>query len=189
VSRAVFLDRDGTLLVERGGPPTDPEAVELVPGAAAAVRELAGAGWRRVVVTNQSGLARGHYDLATYRAVTGRMRELLAAEGATLDAVCHCPHHPEGAVEEWSVVCDCRKPAPGLLLRAAEELGLDLAASWCIGDAARDVESGRAAGCRTILVLTGKGRGERERIDESATRVAADLREAARIVLAEGEGA
>jgi len=176
VSRAVFLDRDGTLLVERGGPPTRPEDVALLPDVSRGLRALAEAGFLLVVATNQSGLARGLYDEATYRAVTDRMEALLAEDGVKLDAVLHCPHHPDRTGP-----CACRKPEPGLLLEAAERLGIDLGRSFLIGDAVRDLEAGIAAGCRTILVRTGKGERERDAAAALTPRpdVAADLLDAA----------
>ena len=186
MKKAVFLDRDGTLLVERGGPPIDPADVALLPGAVAGLRTLRDAGFLLVVVTNQSGLARGLYDEATYRAVTARMTELLAAGGVTLEGVLHCPHHPE-----WSGPCDCRKPAPGLILTAVEQFGIDGKRSWVVGDAARDLEAGLAAGCRVILVRTGKGESQREAAANLRPRpaVVADLVAAARQILTEGEDA
>jgi D-glycero-D-manno-heptose 1,7-bisphosphate phosphatase len=180
LSRAVFLDRDGTILVERGQAAADPSEVELLPGAAEGLRTLRDAGYLLIVVTNQSGLARGLYDAAAYRAVTARMETLLAMESVALDRIEHCPHHPDRTGP-----CGCRKPEPGMLLRAAAALGVDRAASWCVGDAARDLRAGIAAGCRTVLVLTGKGEREREEAESLTSFVAADLAEAARIVLAE----
>src|SRR5690606_21848860 len=130
---AVFLDRDGTIVVERNYL-ADPARVELVPGAAAALRALAEAGYALVVVTNQSGIARGLYGEGEFRAVQRRIEELLAREGIRLDGVYHCPHHPD-----YTGPCECRKPAVGLYLRAARELGLDLSRSVCIGDRLKDV--------------------------------------------------
>jgi D-glycero-D-manno-heptose 1,7-bisphosphate phosphatase len=179
---AVFLDRDGTILVERGGPPTDPGAVELIPGAAEGLRALAKRGFAVVVVTNQSGIARGHFDESTYRAVTERMLALLEAEGARPDAVYHCPHHPS-----VHGPCSCRKPEAGMIFRAVDELRLDLGRSWCVGDAERDLRAGRAAGCDAILVLTGKGEAERASAEPIAYRVVADLAAAARLIL-NGDG-
>jgi D-glycero-D-manno-heptose 1,7-bisphosphate phosphatase len=176
---AVFLDRDGTLLVERGGPPVCPEEVDLNPGVADGLLTLGAAGFALVVVTNQSGIARGHYDEGTYRDVTSQMEDLLAASNVALDGVYHCPHHPDSA-------CDCRKPKPGLLLKAAQELEIDLGRSWCVGDATRDLEAGLAAGCRVVLVLTGKGESERTAAGSLGAHVAPDLEAAARVIVEEG---
>lgn len=150
---AVFLDRDNTL-IEDPGYINDPAAVRLLPGAGEALRRIRAAGYRAVVVTNQSGVARGRITEGQLVAVHARLRELLGAEGAELDAIYHCPYldGPEAVVAAYRRDSDLRKPRPGMLLLAARELGLDLARSWMVGDSARDVEAGRAAGCRTILI-------------------------------------
>ncbi|WP_205314843.1 galactose-1-phosphate uridylyltransferase [Nonomuraea lactucae] len=151
---AVFLDRDGTLTEPRHYP-SRPEHLVLSPGVAPHLRALRERGLALVVVTNQSGLARGLFGGDDLEAMHSHLRCRLAAEGVTLDAILHCPHHAEGVVPHLAVACDCRKPAPGLLLRAAHELGLDLSASWMVGDFASDVEAGRRAGCRTARVCYG----------------------------------
>ncbi len=156
---AVFLDRDGVL--NEGVP--DPAAgvlesplvaadVRLLPGAAAGVRELARAGYALVCVSNQPAAAKGKATVAELLAVHERVLELLAQEGAGLDASYLCPHHPEGVVAALSGPCPCRKPAPGMLLAAAGALGLGLGASWLFGDTDTDVLAGGAAGCRTVLI-------------------------------------
>jgi D-glycero-D-manno-heptose 1,7-bisphosphate phosphatase len=143
--RAAFLDRDGVInrdhaYVHRWSD------FDFVPGAVDAMRRLKAAGWTLVVVTNQAGLARGLYTEAQYQALTGHMCAALAAAGAEPAAVYHCPHHPAGTVAALAIECDCRKPAPGMLLRAARELGLSLADSILVGDKASDIEAGRRAG-------------------------------------------
>jgi D-glycero-D-manno-heptose 1,7-bisphosphate phosphatase len=145
---AVFLDRDGTLIEDRHYL-ADPALVRILPGVAQGLRRLRTAGFVCVVVTNQSGIGRGMFAEADYHRVHAEMIRQLAAEGATLDAAYFCPAAPaaEGADERPD-----RKPAPGMLLRAAADLELDLTRSWTIGDAPRDVEAGRRAGCRGILV-------------------------------------
>lgn len=149
---AIFFDRDNTLIVGNDylG---DPAKVELVPGAAAAVARANHLGYSVVVVSNQSGVARGKYAEADVRAVNARVDELLRAghPDAVVDRHEFCPHHPEADVEAYRKSCDCRKPRPGMILSAAAELGLDLPFSWLVGDAPRDIEAGVAAGCRTIL--------------------------------------
>lgn len=151
---AVFFDRDNTLIVSDGylG---DPEKVVLIPGAAEAIARLRRAGFAIVVVSNQSGVARGMFDESATRAVNARMSALLMRESpeAIIDAHEYCPHHPQAPLEAYRVDCDCRKPRPGMLLKAAGDLGLDLQRSWLVGDAPRDIEAGRAAGCRTILFV------------------------------------
>lgn len=149
---AVFLDRDGTVVVERHYL-RDPDAVELVPGAAGALRRLREAGYALVVVTNQSGIARGLYTEAEFRAVQDRIDALLAREGVRFDGVYHCPHHPD-----FTGRCECRKPGTGLHRRAARELGLDLARSVFVGDRLKDVRPADDLGGDAILVRTGYGR-------------------------------
>jgi D-glycero-D-manno-heptose 1,7-bisphosphate phosphatase len=145
--RAVFLDRDGTL-IEDLGYPREPERVRLLAGAAEGLRALRTAGWRLVVVSNQSGIGRGIITDHEARAVHQQFVALLAREGISLDAVRYCPHAP------WEK-CECRKPAPGLLLTASAELGLDLTGSFMIGDKPSDVEAGHRAGTRTVLFAPG----------------------------------
>jgi D-glycero-D-manno-heptose 1,7-bisphosphate phosphatase len=167
--RLALLDRDGTLTVERGFV-TDPADLELLPGAAAAVRRLRALGLGVAVVSNQSAVGRGLMSLDDLAAVTARLLDLLSAEGAELDGVYVCVHAPEDG-------CACRKPKAALLARAASELSGDLTRSFVIGDSARDVEAGRAAGAFTILVRTGHGESALA-AGATADRVAADVAEA-----------
>ncbi len=148
---AAFLDRDGTLIVERRYL-ADPDGVALVPGAAEALRELACAGFALVVVTNQSGIARGVYGEADFRAVQRRVEERFAARGVRFDAVYFCPHHPE-----VTGACECRKPGLGMYRRAAREHGLDLARSVYVGDKLSDVLPALELGGAGFLVRTGYG--------------------------------
>lgn len=157
--RAVFFDRDGTLnemvydeTHGRLDSPFCPEDLQLRPGAAEAVRAAAGLGYLTIVVTNQPGLAKGTLTEARLEAIHARLRALLGASGAMLDGIYHCPHHPRGAVERWRGECACRKPAPGMLLEAATHLGIDLGASWMVGDGLNDIEAARLAGSRAVLV-------------------------------------
>lgn len=154
--RAVFLDRDGVITIDRGYTHRV-EDFAFVPGSAQALASLQQAGWRLVVVTNQSGIARGLYSSDDYERFTAHLRGRLQAEGVQLDAVLHCPHLPDATVAAYRLRCDCRKPAPGMLLRAARELSLDLAASVMVGDRLSDVQAGRAAGVgRCLLVRSGE---------------------------------
>ena len=157
---AVFLDRDGVLneLVPdpaSGLPesPLSPGEVRLVAGAAAAAGRLRDAGYTLVAVTNQPAAAKGRVSAGSLQEIQDRVRELLAADGVELEGSRMCLHHPEGVVPELSGPCDCRKPAPGMLLDAARGLNLDLHRSWMVGDTDADVEAGRAAGCRTALIV------------------------------------
>ena len=157
--KAVFLDRDGTINKYVGFLRT-PEEFELLPGAAEAIRRINASGRLAIVVTNQPVIARGEVTLPQLREIHNKMETLLGAEGAYLDAIYYCPHHPDrgfaGEVPELKRDCDCRKPKPGMLLQAARDFHIDLAGSWMIGDGESDIRAGIAAGCRTALL----GRGD-----------------------------
>jgi D-glycero-D-manno-heptose 1,7-bisphosphate phosphatase len=159
---ALFLDRDG-VIVEEVGYLHRPEDVRLVPGAAAAIAAANRAGAPVVAITNQSGIGRGHYGWPEFQKTQERIAAALDLEaGAALDMVLACPYHPEGAPPFRHPAHPCRKPRPGMILRAAERLGLDLSGSWIVGDRALDLEAGRAAGLAGGLhVLTGYGAHER----------------------------
>lgn len=174
---AVFLDRDGTLIVERHYL-ADPEGVVLVPGAVEALRSLREAGYALVVVTNQSGIARGLYRLEDYHAVARRLDEVLAAAGVPADDTRFCPHHPD-----VNGPCRCRKPAVGMYLDAAAALGLDTGGSWYVGDKITDVLPAEELGGRGILVRSGYGR-ELEDAVPPGVSVVDDLPAAARLILA-----
>jgi D-glycero-D-manno-heptose 1,7-bisphosphate phosphatase len=155
--RAIFLDRDGVITVDRGYTHRVADFA-FVPGSAQAMKLLQSAGWRLVVVTNQSGIARGLFTTDDYQRFTDRLHRELAAAGVRLDAIHHCPHLPDATVAEYRLDCNCRKPGPGMLLRAARELSLDLAASVMVGDRLTDVQAGRAAGVgHCVLVRGGHG--------------------------------
>lgn len=182
---AVFLDKDGTL-IEDIPYNVDAARIHLVEGAGEALLGLHRAGYWLFIVSNQSGVARGYFDLAALAGVEARLRALLAESGVPLAGFYACPHHPAGRVRRYAIVCECRKPAPGMLLRAAREHGLDLGQSWMVGDILDDVEAGRRAGCTTMLVdngnetewLLGPGREPHYR--------AMSLADAAYIILASG---
>jgi D,D-heptose 1,7-bisphosphate phosphatase len=175
--RAVFLDRDGTVVVERGYI-TLPEDVALVDRAAEGIRAFRSQGWEVLVVSNQASVAKGLITEDELAQINLRMMALLAGEGATLDGIYCCPHHPEGTVPEYAIECECRKPRPGLLEQAAREHDLDLPRCVTIGDARRDVQAGDAAGTATVLVLTGHG-VETAAGPHGAVYVARDLADAA----------
>jgi D-glycero-D-manno-heptose 1,7-bisphosphate phosphatase len=157
--RAIIMDRDGTVCDEVGYV-NHVDRVRLLPRSAAAIRAANEAGFQTVVATNQAGVARGYFAEALVEEVHDRVRELLAAEGARLDGIYYCPHHPEVGEPAYRKVCTCRKPLSGMLERARDEMGIDLAASYMIGDTVKDIEAGRRAGAKSVLVLTGYGRGE-----------------------------
>ena len=155
--KAVFLDRDGTIN-KYVGFLRDIDDFELLPGVAEAVRLINASGYLAIVVTNQPVIARGEVTVPQLQEIHNKMETLLGAEGAYLDAIYYCPHHPhkgyEGEVPELKIDCDCRKPKPGMLLKAAEEFNIDLSQSWMIGDGENDIKAGKAAGCRTALIGT-----------------------------------
>lgn len=165
---AVFLDRDGTVN-EQMGYINHLSRFVLLPGAAQAIRRLNEHGIPAVLVTNQSGLARGYFPAALLEAVHAEMERQLAAAGAHLDGIYVCSHHPEAKVEEHRRACRCRKPQTGLLEQAAAELNLDLSRSFMVGDRWSDLECGVRAGAAPVLVLTGYGRGELEFIGPHKT--------------------
>jgi histidinol-phosphate phosphatase family protein len=173
----VFLDRDGTLIEDRQYL-RDPDQVVLLPGVAGAVRQLDLGGLPVVVVTNQSGIARGLLTEADYRATTRRLDTLLAEQGARLAGHYHCPHLPE-----ISGACECRKPGPLLYRHAADDLGLDLSRSWWVGDRLRDIAAATGFGGRGVLVRTGAGAGEAEAAAALGWPAVADLPAAARLIL------
>ncbi len=172
--RFVALDRDGTIIVERQYL-SSPAQVELLPGAAAGLRAMREMGLGLVIVTNQSAVGRGYFDMARLEEIHDRMRELFLAEGVEFEGIYVCPHTPQDG-------CDCRKPLPGLLLRASRELGFDPACALVIGDKPCDIELGRGLGATTILVRTGYGAEHEAAGTARADYVADDLVEAAEIV-------
>lgn len=153
---AVFLDRDGTINVEAGYI-RKLEDLNLMPGAGAAIKRLNDLGVPVVLATNQSGPARGYYPETWVHALHERLVSLLAAEGAHLDDIFYCPHLPDGTVPEYTQDCRCRKPEPGMLEDAAAKHGYDLPLSYMVGDKSTDVDVGRRAGCRTVLLRSGYG--------------------------------
>lgn len=153
-ARALFLDRDGTL-VRPVHYPSRPDQLQLYAGLGPALCTLQALGFLPVVITNQSGLARGYFAESDLQRMHTYLREELLRLDVRLSGIYYCPHHPDGRVPEFALDCACRKPRPGLLLRAAEELHLDLERSWFVGDILDDVEAGKRAGCRTVLVDLG----------------------------------
>ena len=162
---AVFLDRYGTIN-EEVGYLDDPDRLVLLPGAAQAIRRINEKKIPVVVITNQSGIARGYFDETTVEAIHERLREKLKHEGAHLDGIYLCPHHPEGKVPEFTRVCRCRKPGTALVEQAAVDLGIDLKASFMVGDHVKDMELAINAGITAVMLLTGHGREQWEKADE-----------------------
>lgn len=160
----LFLDRDG-VIIEEVHYLADPGRVRLIPGTAAAIARVNALGWPVVVVTNQAGVARGFFPESQVALVHRRLAELLGAEGARINGWHHCPHHPTEGVGPFRIECSCRKPAPGMLLAAAGDMGLALDQGWMVGDKLTDLEAGARAGCRTFLVRTGYGSVEEQKLD------------------------
>jgi len=172
--RFVVLDRDGTIIVERGYL-SSPDQVELLPGAVAGLRAMGEMGLGLVVVTNQSAVGRGFFDMPRLEKIHGRLRELLAADGVELDGIYVCPHTPKDG-------CNCRKPLPGLLFQASRELEFDPARALVIGDKPCDIELGRGCGATTVLVCTGYGAEHKTARTVMPDYFADDLMEVAEII-------
>ncbi len=174
---AVFMDRDGTICDEVGYLDSF-ERFRLIPRSGAAIRLLNDRGFKVVVITNQSGVARGFFPETWVQELHRELIRQLGNEGARLDGIYYCPHHPTEGNEPYLKMCDCRKPATGLLQQAAVDIGLDLRTSYMIGDHYSDVECGRRVGAKTILVLTGHGSGALEQKESWPARpsfIAPDL--------------
>lgn len=189
--RAIFIDRDGTLN-EEVGYITEIAQFQLFDFSAEAVKLINEAGWRAIVVTNQSGIARGLFTEEFLRQLHAQMEAFLRERRARFDAIYYCPHHPEMGEPPWRQECDCRKPKPGLIERAARDFALDLKKCFVIGDRYRDLEMGWAAGARSVMVMSGYGCQEYEMERESWPRqpdhVANNLLEAVRWILRNVEG-
>jgi D-glycero-D-manno-heptose 1,7-bisphosphate phosphatase len=161
MNRAIFIDRDGTIS-EEVGYINHPSRFRLYPYAASAIKQINDQGWLAVVITNQAGVARGYFSEALIGQVHERMKQELEKENARLDAVFYCAHHPTVGDPPYRADCDCRKPLPGLVTKAAAELDIDLEKSWMIGDRYSDVQLAQNARLRSAFVLSGYGRGEWE---------------------------
>ncbi len=178
----MFLDRDGTL-IEEVGYLDRLDRIDIYPGSVDAVRLLNRAGFAVVVATNQSGVARGYFDEAFVGAAHERIASTFAAGGARIDAFYYCPHHPEASVAAYRQACECRKPRPGLLRRAASELDLDPRRSFVVGDRSNDIDAGRAVGAATVLLRTGYGADAAAATRDAASAVAGNLIEAVSWIL------
>ena len=185
MNRAVFIDRDGTIS-EEVGYINHASRFRLFPYSVVALKQLHEDGYLAIVITNQAGVARGYFSEEMLQAVHARMTEELETSGATLDAIYYCAHHPSIGEPPYRLDCNCRKPKPGLLLRAARDFDIDLANSWMVGDRHSDVELAANAGVKSALVLSGYGRGEWEHQRHNWTiqpdLVAEDLLEAVSLI-------
>ncbi len=187
-SRAVFLDRDGTINEEMGYI-NHVDRFQLLPRTAKAIRLINDSGLKAVVVTNQSGVARGMFPESLVGEVHRKMENLLRADGAHVDGIYYCPHHPDFGPPEYRRRCQCRKPATGMIERACNDLGMDPTRSYMIGDRIIDVDFGHKIGTKGILVLTGYGKGELAYRDgqwrEKPSFIARDLYDAVRWIIAQ----
>jgi D-glycero-D-manno-heptose 1,7-bisphosphate phosphatase len=162
---AVFMDRDGTIS-EEVGYLNELNQLRLIPKSVEAIKLINESGLMAIVITNQSGVARGYFTEEMVHRVHEKMEKLLDERGVHLDGIYHCPHHPEGVVESYRKTCNCRKPASGLLKEASKDHGIDLAASYIVGDKLIDIELAYKVGAKGILVLTGYGKDELEKIND-----------------------
>ena len=175
---AVFLDRDDTIIRDLGYL-SDPRDIDIMPGAAEAIRVLNESGIPAIIITNQSGIARGFFKEETLEAIHNRLKTLLDGQGSRIDAIYYCPHHPDGIIKEYRLACTCRKPQPGLLLRAAQDFGLDLMHCYLVGDKPIDIETIHKVGGKGILVGTGNDITLKPRADF----MAANLKDAVHWIL------
>jgi D-glycero-D-manno-heptose 1,7-bisphosphate phosphatase len=174
----VFLDRDDTIIRDKGYL-NDPEQVEILPGTGDAIRVLNQVGIPVIIVTNQSGIARGLLDEDTLEAIHARLLADLSIQGSRIDAIYYCPHHPEGVREEYRVSCSCRKPEPGLLHKAAKDFGLDLGRCYMVGDKPIDIETIHRVGGKGILI----GSGRVITMNDNPDYIAQDVLDAAHWIL------
>jgi D-glycero-D-manno-heptose 1,7-bisphosphate phosphatase len=154
MNKAIFLDKDGTLIADIPYN-VDPEKITLQNEVVSGLKKLQDDGFKFIIISNQSGIARGHFTEDKLRVVADKMQELFSVNNLKLDGFYYCPHHPEGTVFGYALECDCRKPAPGLLLSAAADHQISLQDSWMIGDILNDAEAGNRAGCKTVLIDNG----------------------------------
>lgn len=183
MAQAVFLDRDGVITQEPPHYTHKLSQLELIPKSADAIRLLNENGFVVIVASNQSGIGRGYYREEDAILFNQAMKENLAKDSAYIDAIYYCPHHPEAEIERYRVDCNCRKPKPGMLLRAKEEMNIDLKQSFIVGDKLTDIEAGERAGCKTIMVRTGHGAEELKSNQIECDYIADDLYEAVEHIL------
>ncbi|WP_343688284.1 HAD family hydrolase [Chitinophaga sp.] len=179
--KAIFIDKDGTLIQDVPYN-VDPEKMVLEQYAGMAMQLFHKQGYMLVVITNQSGIARGYFKEEQLAGVQQKINELLLEYNVLLDGFFYCPHHPEGTISPYAINCNCRKPGPGMLQAAAEQLGVDLKQSWMIGDILHDVEAGNQAGCRSLLINNGHETEWMINPRRTPTYIASDLLDAAQFI-------
>lgn len=178
INKAVFLDRDGVITEDPPHYAHRLDQLHIIPGSEQAIQRLNAHNFRVIVISNQSGVARGYYQEEDVKIFNDGMELLLAKAGAHIDALYYCPHHPDAIIERYKINCNCRKPKPGMILDAGRKYSLDLGNSFVVGDKWSDIEAGRAAGCKTVLVLTGHGKEEVDKKQGSADYIVLDLYDA-----------
>ena len=183
MNRAVFLDRDGVITQDPPHYAHRLDQLKLIPRSAEAIRLLNENGFKVIVVSNQSGVARGYYQEKDVKIFNRAMEEELKKKSAYIDAIYYCPHHPEAEIEAYRIDCECRKPKPGMLKQAEKDLNLDLTKSFMVGDKWSDIEAGRKAACKTIMVKTGHGRRELKDKRIECEYLVADLYNAIKMIL------
>ena len=172
---AVFLDRDGVITEDPPHYAHRLDQLRIIMDSAKAIQLLNVNNFQVIVISNQSGVARGYYPERDVKIFNDEIEHQLAKDGAHVDAIFYCPHHPDATIERYKMDCDCRKPKPGMILDAAKKYSVDLRNSFVVGDKWSDIQAGRAAGCKTVLVLTGHGKEEYENTEGSADYIATDL--------------
>jgi D,D-heptose 1,7-bisphosphate phosphatase len=180
--KAVFLDKDGTL-IEDVPYNVDPEKIRFCSGVLAGLQLLHTAHYQLIVITNQAGIAHGYFSEADLLLVEHRLKELLATVNVPLHGFYYCPHHPQGVIPAYTQACNCRKPRAGLLLKAAQELRIELTQSWFIGDILNDIEAGRLARCRTVLIDNGNETEWQMLPQRYPHHIVADFYTAAQVIL------
>lgn len=182
-NKAVFLDRDGTITEDPPHYAHRLDQLAIIPGTGEAIQLLNENGYLVIVVTNQAGIAYGYYKEEDAIAFNKAMTEKLAEEGGRIDDIYFCPHHIEAKIEKYRIACDCRKPEPGMLLKAKKEHNIDMKESYMVGDSNKDIEAGKRAGCKTILLKTGSGSGDADNNQVDCDYVADSLLNAVEHIL------
>jgi D-glycero-D-manno-heptose 1,7-bisphosphate phosphatase len=178
MNKAIFIDKDGTL-IEDIPYNVDPDLIRFMAGAIDGLKKLKTEGYLLIVISNQSGIAHGYFKEEAMQQVKEKLWGTLQDYGIRLDGLFYCPHHPYGTVSQYAFSCDCRKPKPGMIFKAAENLNVDLSRSWMIGDILHDVEAGNKAGCKTILINNGNETEWDLNENRKPTAMAGNLQEAA----------
>ncbi|MDI6731841.1 MAG: D-glycero-beta-D-manno-heptose 1,7-bisphosphate 7-phosphatase [Candidatus Margulisbacteria bacterium] len=182
MNKAVFMDRDGTI-IEDVGYLNHPSNIQFIPGSIEAIKKLNAAGYKVIIITNQAGVARGLVSEDMLQTIDKALHKWILASHAHLDGIYYCPHHPEHGHYPYRQACECRKPHPGLIKRAQRDFDIDLSQSYMIGDKATDIEAGRRAGVKTTMVLSGRGSEEKNHLKHPPNQFAENLLEAVNLII------